>query len=159
MNMMSDDYTVNAQETTDKNLMSRRKLIQLGAYGVAGLAVASTFQREQEAEAVSPAFIYAALMAISAAPILRGAWQHIVSGRVTAENRTREPQIGYVLVTVLDARNQQFNVSGRYGPFQIPPGSRVALPYSGLVPNGSGLKLAVAHSYVNTASHQFNWPY
>jgi len=159
MNMMSNDYTVNAQETAEKNLLSRRKLIRLGACGLAGLAVASTFQREQEAEAVSPAFVYAVLMAISAAPILRGALQQYVSGSVTAENRTRETQIGYILVTILDARNQRFNASGYFGPFQIPPSSRVALPYSGLVPNGSGLKLAVAQSHFNRMSSRFNWPY
>lgn len=160
MNMMPDEYTVNAQDTAEKKILSRRKLIHLGAYGIAGLAVASTFQKEQEAEAVSPALVYAFLVGIGAAPVLQGALRHVVSGRVTAENRTREPQTGYVLVTVLDARNQQFNINGSFGPFYIPPGSRVTLPFSGLVPNGSGEKLVFARSHVNTTQrYRFSWPY
>lgn len=160
MNMMSDDYTVNAQDTAEKKILSRRKLIQFGAYGIAGLAVASTFQREQEAEAVSPALAYIFLMGMTAASILRPALsQYVVAGSVTAENRTRQPQYGNILVTIYDAGNRQFNASG-YFAYRVLPGQRVSLPYEGLVPQGSGYKIAHARSYLSTTpDYRFNWPY
>lgn len=139
--------------------MNRRNFLKLGAFAGAGLVTSHLIHKDREAEAVAPALIYAALLGITAAPYIKSAYDHFVQGNVDTENNSPEPKEGYVKIVVLD-NSQHFDVAGIYGPYYVEPYSRVYLPYSGVVPNGTGQKWIYAESYLGSSPYSdFYWNY
>lgn len=145
--------------------LSRRKLLRLGALvsagTCAGVALSSIpNSKKNTAEAIAPALVWATLLGVSAIPIATRLWDHFVQGEVETENDSSEYQEGFVKVYVFDEYDERLNVSGIYGPYSIPPNTKVYLPYQGLVPNGQGYKLVYAESHINwTDPYRINWTY
>ena len=143
----------------DSKFLNRRNFLKLGAFAAAGLVTSHIVHKDRKAEAIAPALIYAGLLGISAFPIARNAWNHFVKGEVDAENNSSQPRKGYVKIIVLD-NSRQFNVQGIRGPYEIPPHSRVPLPYGGIIPNGTGQKWIYAQSYIGYSPYtDFYWNY
>lgn len=143
----------------DSKFSNRRNFLKLGAFAGAGLVTSHLIHKDRKAEAIAPALIYAGLLGISAFPFARSAYDHFVQGDVDAQNDSPEPKEGYVKIIVLD-NSQQFNVEGTYGPYFVAPYSRVPLPYSGIVPNGTGPKWIYAQSYLGSSPYtDFTWNY
>lgn len=156
---MNRSKSKDLQSSSRSQLISRRKLLKVGACTAIGLASSSLVRREREAEAAAPILIYAGLAALAVAPILVDRAKHILNGSVQADNSTQNPVQGHIRVVVLDA-DRRFDVQDYYGTFNLPPYGSSNLQFQGLVPNGSGQKYAYAEARINrTDPHSFYWDY
>lgn len=143
----------------ENRILTRRNVLKMGGFAIAGLGTSYLINKERKAEAVPAGLIRAALLGISVIPKIYDAWNSYVRGSVDTQNNSSRTAQGYVNVIVVD-NNYNFNVQGWYGPYRIPPGHRMALPYNGLVPNGTGYKHIYARSYISQTNYYgFDWYY